>query len=227
VGFIRLASKAQDAQEGLGRALLAKAAVLKAAMVAYPRYLYTAGLVALPPYPDWQVRYTAGKGYGNLFNYDWTGAADDPRQVRLFDQFGVYLFEHSGLGSGYSVMAARTPGWVRSAHLICYDDMTPELARLLADSTGGACETCLEKFEANAPNWYDAFAPGMFGEEHGLLYPIDSYQAFMAKAWLQHDSADNLARYASIPWLAEGDLFYIHKLAEAVKAYRGVAWSSY
>lgn len=33
-----------------------------------------------------------------------------------------------------------------------------------------------------------------------------------------------LWKYADLPWVARGDWFHIHKLAETIKAYRGFTW---
>jgi hypothetical protein len=54
---------------------------------------------------------------------------------------------------------------------------------------------------------------------------MDSFQVFMFKAWTQGESAANLRRYRDIPWLQEADFFYIQKLGETIKAYKGWSWS--
>jgi len=225
VGFVKLSKVAQDTEaEALGRALLAKAAVLRLGVAKYPRYLYAANLVELPPEPDWQVSYTAGKWRGYIFNYDWTGPYDDARQVATLDQFGVFLFDHSGFmepGTGYRDYA-KGPC---SAHLTAFRDVTPELARFLTDFAQEDVEIYIDKVEALFPHWYVAFAEGMLGAEHNVNYPVDSFQIFMAKALIQEETPQKLATYLDIPWLQEGDLFYLHKLAETIKAYRGVIWT--
>ena len=35
---------------------------------------------------------------------------------------------------------------------------------------------------------------------------------------------ETLARFLDVPWMARGDLYYIHKLAETILAYRGLRW---
>jgi len=221
VGFIRLAEMAEDiAAESLGRALLAKAAVLRLGMARYPRHLYSANLVELPPEPDWQVRYTAGRYIGNLFNYDWTGPNDDLRQVAVINQFEVSLHDHTAFGYW---IENYTEGYT-SAHLTAYWNLSPELARFLTDHADQDVEIYINKVEALFPQWYVAFAEGALGVEHNLSHPIDSFQIFMAKALIQQENPQKLAAYVDIPWLNEGDLFYIHKLAETIRAYRGVAW---
>jgi len=225
VGYVRLAELAGDTQaEELGRALLAKAAVLRLGMAQYPRYLYSADLVELPPEPDWQPNYIRHPGRGYLYNYDWTGPYDDARQVATLDQFEAYLHDHSGFmepGTGYR-------DWdlgLCSAHLTAFRDVTPELARFLADYARQDVEIYINKVEGLFPHWYSAFAEAALGQEHNLSHPIDSFQTFMAKASIQGQTPQQLTTYLDIPWLQEGDLFYLHKLAETIKAYRGLAWT--
>ena len=224
VGFVRLAQLAQDKDvEKLGRALLAKAAVLRLGMSEYPRYLYAAKLVELPPEPDWQARQTAGAWDGFLVNYDWSNAYDDARQVTMLDQFGYYLYDHSGFmepGTGYR-------DWnlgKTSAYLTAFMDMVPELARFLTDFAGEDVEIYITKVEALFPHWYAAFAEGDLGMEHNLSHPVDSFQIYMARALIQKETPEKLVAFVDIPWLQEGDLFYVHKLAETIKAYRGTIW---
>lgn len=224
VGYVKLAAQAGDQPaEDLGRALLAKAAVLRLGMAQYPRYLYSANLVKLPAQPNWQPRYTAGHWRGYIFNYNWTGPYDDARQVAILDQHEVYLYDHSGY-----MKEENTKDFTQltSAHLTGYRDMVPELARFLAQYAKADAEIYAKKVEAYFPHWYAAFAENTLGMEHGLSHPIDSFQIFMAKALIQQETPDKLSKYADISWLEAGDLFYVHKLAEAIKAYRGYIWQN-
>jgi hypothetical protein len=219
VGLAKLSKRAGDAStEGLARTLLAKAAVSRVGMAHYPRYLESAKLLELPldAGADWQVRFSAGRWQGFVFLHSWTTADDDPRQVADLNQFGTYLYDSSGFGDWDVGPVA--------AHLVAYRDMVPELAELLSDFAAPEATIYLQKAIDYSPHWYAAFAEGVLGQEHNVSHPIDSYQLFMAMAWLQQPTPQELARYADIPWLATGDLFYVHKLAEAVKAYRGVTW---
>lgn len=224
VGYIKLAKMAQEPEaETLGRSLLAKAAVLRIGMAKYTAYLYSANLVELPPEPDWQVIQTAGKWWGHLSNYDWREAEDDARQVMLLDQFGIYLAEHSGYmepGTGFLE-------WVDGAcspFLIPFRDLTPELGRLLRDTSINETRMYVEKVEDLFPDWYAAFSEGMLGAEHNISHPIDSYQVFLTKALVMDESPERLTGYLDIPWVHQGDLFYIHKHAETIKSYQGIMW---
>jgi len=220
VGFIRLAQHAKESNwESLGRAFLAKAAVSRISMAQYPRYLYRANLIELPEQPNWQVVYSAGKWHGLLFNYEWTGPYDDARQVSMLDQFGVFLYDHSGFmepGTGYD-------NWGEGAtapYLTSFRDMSPEVADFIVDFVKDDVEIYIEKVEALFPHWYAAYAEGSLGVEHNLSHPINSYQIFMAKALIQDEPPSQLVKYIDIPWIQEGDLFYMHKLAETIRAYR-------
>jgi hypothetical protein len=221
VGFVRLADMVGDTQaETLGRVLLAKAAALRVGMAKYPRYLYAANLVSLPSDPNWQPKRVSGDILGYFYNYNWTGPYDDARQMITLNQFGVYLCETPDF-------ITPTQAWTREAaspYLTAFRDMTPEVGRLLKDYASQDAGIYISETEALFPHWYAAFAEGMLGTEHNLSHPIDSFQIFMAKAWIQQETPARLAAYADIPWLQLGDLFFLQKLAETIKAYRGVTW---
>jgi hypothetical protein len=226
VGYIKLSRMVQDQEaEALGRSLLAKAVVLRIGMAKYSGYLYSANLVDLPNEPHWQVNQTAGNWWGHLSNYIWQYRSDDPRQVMLLDQFGVFLADHSGYlepGTGFR-------DWdtgATSPYLIAFRDITPELGHLLSDFSKAESGIYLEKVEALFPHWYAAFSEGMLGAEHNVNHPIDSYQVFLAKALVMEESPERLTHYLDIPWLHQGDLFYLHKLAETIKAYKGIQWEN-
>jgi hypothetical protein len=224
IGYVRLAGMAGDrAASELGQALLAKAAALRVASATYPRYLYAAGLVELPAQPDWQPASLGsqrsgqrGALQGELPNYRWSSPYDDARQVATHDEFGVFLREHTGYG-----------GWndgVCSAHVNAYENLVPEVARLLRDTAGGDARVYARKYAEAFPAWYATYHEAVLGQEHNLAHPADSYQIFMAKALLEETAPGLLASYVDVPWLQVGDLFYIHKLAETLKQYRGMTW---
>ena len=224
VGYIKLAKLSEDSgAEALGRALLAKAAVMRLSLALYPEYLYTSGLVQLPSQPDWQVRQTTGHWLGYIFNYSWGGAADDPQQVVLMNQFGILLADSSGFmepGTGFRDWEIGT----NSPFLVAFRDLSPELGRFLAHFAQAEARKYIVKIEAITPHWYTAFAEGTLGAEHNLSHPVDSFQIFLAKAWIMRENPRNLLKYIDIPWLEAGDLFYLQKLSETVKIYCGIAW---
>jgi len=38
------------------------------------------------------------------------------------------------------------------------------------------------------------------------------------------EKPEQLERCLDVPWLKVGDLYYLHKLAETIKAFQGVQW---
>jgi hypothetical protein len=216
VGAIRLFMYAgSPAQETQARALLAKSAVLSVGMNKFIPYLYASQIQQLPASAAWQPAYSAGNWSGFTFNYNWTGASDDHRTLRSLDQFGMRLEDDSQIYEDWTTRI--------NAHLTAYTNLTPELGRLLSNY---APESLIlaQKISSQFPVWYSAFDAANLGVEHDYNHPGDAYQVFLAKDWIQSASAAQLEQYTDIPWLRQGDLFYIHKVAEAVKAYRGTIW---
>lgn len=224
IGYIRLARMVEDQEaETVGRALLARVAVLRLGMANYPRYRYAAGLTEIPEDPAWQPNSILHPNLGYIYNYNWHGPFDDARQVGKLDQFKVYLHDHSGADPEADGFGSGDPRNI-SVHLTGYRDLTPELGRLLADDVYQDTIAHIKVVGTSIPNWYVAFAEATLGREHNLSHPINAFQLFIAKAWIERVSPDMLASYLDIPWLEAGDLFYVHKLAETIKAYRGVLW---
>ena len=152
-----------------------------------------------------------------MFNYHWTNASEDARQVVAIDQFGIWLQGHSGFDNWDTGMT--------SPFLVAFRDMVPELARFMKFYASGESQNEVDKITALFPQWYASFAEGALGVEHNLSHPIDAYQTFMAKAQIEEISANELEQYIDIPWLQEADLFYMNKLAETIKRYQGIVWT--
>jgi hypothetical protein len=49
----------------------------------------------------------------------------------------------------------------------------------------------------------------------------------MAEAYILDETPQKLSTYIDIPWLQDGDFFYMQKLAETIKAFSGIQWSEY
>ncbi|MDD2823346.1 MAG: dockerin type I domain-containing protein [Candidatus Daviesbacteria bacterium] len=225
IGFIKLAKANGDSDENIGRALLAKTITQRIAMTIYPRYLYSSGLQTLPTDPDWMPKYGAGDWPGWLWNYNWRGAYDDPRQIAVQDQFSTSLADSTSFYPPIP-MEIRGYEYLQMAQLSAYNDMVPETLRIIADFAKQDAEVFVNKFTTLMPHWYMPYMEDVVGGEHGTTYPINSYQLFMAKALLQNDTPQNLQKYTSYPWLTDGsDFFYMNKLAETIKAYQGYVWS--
>jgi len=108
--------------------------------------------------------------------------------------------------------------------LIPYLDMVPELGRFFADTMRERVVKQVELLERSQPEWYITYADNTLAGEVYNHYPRDAYQYFLARAWVKGDSPELLWKYADLPYVLTGDWHYIHKLAETIKAYRGVTF---
>lgn len=227
IGYVKLMEATKDTTEGLGRALLAKTAIERIAMAKYPRYLYTANLVSLPPDPAWMAKDTANQAWqGFIANYNWTSGNDDPQQVVQLDQFGTSLYEHIGYYPPGQATCCDTTYYPYSSSpkLVGYLDLVPETFRLLSDFAKQDTQILFDKYTGIFPDWYATLMEQVLGNENDNTVPTDAYQLFMADIFLKGDTGQNLRRYRSIPWLDAGDFFYDVKLAETIKAYKGWQW---
>lgn len=125
--------------------------------------------------------------------------------------------DHSGVRDNYSSQT--------SPNLTAFLSLTPEAGEIISTFAPEAISYA-QKVANFMPDWYIAYGEAVLGTEHGLNHPIDSYQLFMAKSWIENELANNLERYIDIPWLYNGDLFYVQKLAEVIKRYRGAIWQN-
>lgn len=251
VGYIRLARLAGDASaEALGWGMLARMAVLRYAMGKYTQYEYDAGRFVLPPDPAWWAEEKDGCWRGELITFDWSRPIDNVRQVHLLDDHGVETWEWMsavdwskdgdlGTNDGQKVHGVQyacsyqvdvennISYWYgkRLPYQLIFADMVPELGRFLADYLKPESETFVRRVVENQPHWYVAYLEGYLGsEDSNVSAPADSYHQFVARAWILNESPQELEGYVDVPWLPLGDFYYLHKLAETIKAYRGVSW---
>jgi hypothetical protein len=217
-----LLGQASHPDEGLVRALLAKATVTRVAMAHMPRWQASAGLITLPTdlgsaaaNAAWMPT-SSSEWIGFVFTYDWSSPDDDPRQVIFLDQYRVFLDDSKwrrGYGSG---------GYVN--HAPPYRSFVRPLGQLLATAVGGEASIYAEKFREMQPHWWIPFADANLGLEANIQQPADSYGLFLARAWLEGAPAATLEREAGYPWLVSGgDLFTLHKLGETIRVYKGEA----
>jgi len=221
IGAIRLARLVGD-REAEQRAwwLFARAAVLRYALGKYAAWRYGANLAKMPPKPDWFWTWR-GRGPqnwgGDLETTDWSKPQHDVQQVVEFAPDRVQLGHWAG------VMGDR---WTQrcTAQLVAFRHMTPELALFLRDHLKAECAALVRLVEWNHPVWYASFAEAILGWEHNMNHPSDAYQVFMARAQILDETPEQLTKWIDVPWLARGDLFYLGKLAETIKAYRADEW---
>lgn len=234
IGAVRIARLAKDAEsEKLLLGQLARMAMLRYAMGSYGDYLYDNRFIVLPTAtditvdeyvdycgagaknlwqkPEWQALHFAGSWTGRLISYDFKGKENDVRSIVKMNEFGVYFDEvfqqYAGRGLvGYRGMVA------------------PELGRFLADFLPDRAREYVNRMAEHMPDWHVALSQTFIGAEFNYLPPEDSYTAFLAHAWILKDKPETLRRLLDVPWMERGDLYYIIKLSETIKAYRGWDW---
>jgi hypothetical protein len=218
VGMIRLAQAAGDsAQEVRGWHYLARTAATRLAMEKYRYWLYDSKLVGPPADPKWlragsasADRYTCGLG---LHTFHRNGPGDDPLSVFGYDEFGAWAAEEPERIHFWTT--GRLPGYV---------SMVPELGRFLHHhATREVADFCRVVAES-VPDWYTIRPDNPCVHESYCMYPEEAHEFFLARAWIVQQKPQELERYADLAWLARGDWFYMHKLAETANAYRGLTW---
>ncbi|HRT97803.1 MAG TPA: hypothetical protein P5532_25635, partial [Planctomycetota bacterium] len=184
----------------------------------------------LPEDPAWWAKMRKGDWMGELVTWSWTKPLDNVRQVHRLDEAGVDVWEWCGtdcFGSGQKRDAdfQKDFWYMRLApYLLPFRDMVPELGRFMADRLKPEVEAYCARIVENQPHWHITYAEAILSAEIGFNCPCDAYGHFLARAWVLGEKPEQLERYLDVPWLPLGDLYYIHKLAETIKAYRGVAW---
>jgi len=223
VGAARLTRLAGDkAAEQQAWWMLARSAVLRVALGKYPAWRYDARLAVIPPKPDWAWQTRRNFSPGLLETLSWSKPQDDVRQVTELAPDLVNLGDSSGPVDGNS-------RWNQTcmAQLPAFRDMVPELSLLLAEHLRPECAALVERIAWNHPIWYASFAEAVLGHEHNMNHPSDAFQVFLARAQVLGEKPDQLTRWIDVPWTERGDLFYLNKLAETIKAYRGVTRTEY
>jgi hypothetical protein len=76
------------------------------------------------------------------------------------------------------------------------------------------------------PSWYVARCTTNINAEFWHTAPQEAYQVFLLRAWVLGEGGGKLEGYLDTPWMQRGDLYYIHKLAETIKAHRGWTWQA-
>ena len=247
VGFTRMAEKANNTQAiNLGYGLLARMASLRVAMGKYQQYQITRGAVSLSSNPMSATQRDIDNEngfayYGDLFTYNLDSAIKDIRQIHILDNTQVGVGNWSGTGAGVfengggtsntaqvkSLPASDALGWASSKgpQLVAFADITPELGRLLKDYLPQETAQLTAIYVETQPLWYIAYQDQVIGIESNYANPMDAWGNFMARTWVNQESASQLEKYIDQPWFDRGDYFYLHKLSETAKAYKGWGWS--
>jgi len=160
--------------------------------------------LALAKYPYW----LCPPGGPTPFDEPNWNAHSGANAVRTMNQFEVNCWDH-------------TQDWRWSAY-VAYLEMTPEVGRFLCDFAKEESVAFLKAVDRTWPQWWLANMTSEIGNDSssGLVQPVNTYSLYMANAWIRRLEPHILARQADVSWTARGDLFYLHKLAETIKAYR-------
>ncbi len=215
VGMARLARVLGDAEaERVALWQLAQCAALRFALGRYRRQLYDIGKLTLPADPAWQVKAHVGDWRAHLVSYHFTKPEHDIDQVYKLDQFEVATGDYNPRGWAALTRAYQLP----------FRYITPELARFLADHLKQESQRHVQVVAEYQPDWYASWAEATIGSEHNVNLPCDAYTNFVARAWILGEPAGKLRKLVDVPYLARGDYYYMHKLAEVARAYRGMRW---
>jgi len=217
IGLARLGTLVGDAEsEQVGYYLLAKSLISRLAQEKITKHLYATAQLRNPTPADWMVQ--TSRNYGEngdaqLWQRNWTSYLSDIRKPIRFDQFGVVLKDQHSEG-------------FRDRRLLAYANITPELGRFLAQYALPEVTEWVRINEENNGTWFEAYSDSYLGKENSYNIPDNAYEIFMVKAWVLGETADQLAKYLDVPWVPLGDYYYINKLAETIRAYRGTCWSA-
>jgi len=166
--------------------------------------------LALAKYPYWLYPPDGPQP----FTANWN-AHSGANAVRFMDQFQVNCWDH-------------TQDWRWSVY-VAYLDMPAEVGSFLHDYAKSEAVAFLEAVDRGWPQWWLANMTSELGNDSsaGLVQPMNTYALYMANAWIKGEDGARLAERADVSWTARGDLFYMHKLAEAIKALREDAKQAY
>jgi hypothetical protein len=222
IGYLRLCRLCNEKGEPEAWGQLARLMMFRFALAGYGRYLAESGLFRMPENPEALAMLSRSGDFSKPENHF--------EQVWEVNQHEVQM--RSGVSkesTGYdTAFLLRTPlGAIH--HQIVFLELVPEIGRALS-AWGLKAGTAgyLKHYAEVQPVWYQSHADftHISGSEDTCTVPSDAYQHFMAHAWIAGTPPETLERYIDVPWAARGDFFYLHKLAETIKAYRGVSLES-
>lgn len=201
LGLIRLCRMAGEEAPADTWGHYARLAIFRYAIACYGRYWGETGMAQMPRDPE-VAKYVL-------------------RWADLRKPVGWSFIQPYGMNQYYAGLTNGTNYQTNfGQHHMSFLDMAPEIGRIIAD-WGAIDETeqFLLFYEKRQPVWYMAEADISYGEECALVPPSDSHQLFIASARVAQRPPEKLESFIDVPWTAVGDLFYMHKLAETIKAY--------
>ncbi len=220
IGYLRLCRLAGRPAEEEAWGQLARLAALRFALARYGQYLAVSGFFKMPEDEETQALLSRSTDFSRPENH--------MQQVLCVNQHGVFM--HANVSkelSQYNYSNSRGEYCSHTVYEVAFQDLSPEFARIMAHFELSAdAQRLLDFFEEVHSTWFVRHADDLHvgRSEQVYTYPTDSHELFMAHAWLAGTPPERLERYIDVPWTPLGDLFYMHKLAETIKAYRGVEW---
>lgn len=207
LGYLWLSRQKNDRRSADEAAfLLTQALVNRHAFAKLPGYRFVSGQFVVPKEFDLPGFHARNAHKFNVFlpayrkGADWRTAA----QVGFVWTVDRHLSEIGSFWHDHAVVA-----WA---------DLTPNLARFLADTAPAEQKNYLACIEEGLPTWHvtkaeNAHATG----EDAYFSPLMSWPVFQAKALIFREPAATLARYVDIPY-GRGDLYYLQNLVAALEA---------
>jgi len=209
VGYARLVDRLGDPKEAAyGRYLLAKAMVKRYALGRFNYSLYEGKIITVPEKPDWLLDHIQSIILvdGVYAVNPWTGPKHDLRCPIGMDQYGVMMGDHM------NAFMATNP---------VFYDLCPEAGLLLGDFLRKETADYFLSLERADPQWYLIMGDAAVGREHAYAPESSIFFLFMARAWILQERPDVLHHFLDVQELAVGDLFYMNKLAQVIRAYQG------
>ncbi len=137
----------------------------------------------------------------------WRSPDEDVRELYMLDEYGM-TFSHVSRNAGHSGGLIALYGAVPETLLFARDFLSEQTARYF--------RTYVEAL----PDWHEAWGASSLRRESSLCFPTDSLQTFLANAIVMGASPQWLERHLDVPWQQRGDLYYIHKLVETIRAHQ-------
>jgi len=218
IGYLRLCRSSGEKGESDAWGQLARLMTFRFALVRYGQYLAESGLFQMPENPA-AAKYLALSGNfskaENHFEQVWEVNQHEVTMrsgASKIDNnwYGGFMFDPNGLSNQY-----------------VFSDLTPEVGRILANWGLKESVARYVKHYAEVQGvWYKSNADNehLQCSERACTTASDSYQYFVAHAWIAGTAPEELEHYIDEPWVATGDYYFMHKLAETIKAYRGAKW---
>ncbi len=207
LGFLWLARQKGDRRSADEAAfLLVQALVNRFAFVKLSEHRFLSGQYVVPKDFDLPRFHARNAHKFNVFLPAYRKGADwrTAPQVGFVWTVDRYLSEIGNFWHDHAILA-----WA---------DLTPPLAKFLAETAMAEQKNYLTCVEEGLPTWYVAKAENLHATgEDAYFSPLMSWPVFQARAMIFRESAASLARYVDLPY-GRGDLYYLQNLAAAIEA---------